>query len=441
MNSAGRLSRREAMGAFIAAAGVMQLGGAMASPQESRSLTGRSDRAVGVGPATREYRVRLMHDLMDREQLDALAFTSADYFKFASNFALDVSGFERPAICVIPRNGEPFVILNELSTNHWRFGREEQRLWVSDASFYSEHPRIRHRLPLTAKWNEMVAEKLEQVGLHRSHIGTDGSTLAGVAQLLPYLHVEVVEQQCRRLRWVKHEEEIGVMREAAALADWGQERYRENIRAGRLVTELDMCISGLMAQEAARRMPGAELQIYCWTLSGPVSASPHGAGSTMGNLAGAAIEKGHVLVNAVYPVIDGLFVENERTWFCGRPSKRQIQLFEAARLANQAGREAAVSGNPIWSIDAAAQEVFERMGVDDLICHRSGHGLGLGGHDYPVDMAFNVNPLLERMVFSVEPGVYEFGIGGFRIDDTVVVGRTPQILTTTARDLQSQTIA
>jgi Xaa-Pro aminopeptidase len=397
-------------------------------------------RIVGVGSATRDYRVRLMQELMDREQVDALAFTSPQYFKFATNFTADVSGFERPGICVIPRNGQPFAVLHELSINNWRFGIEAGRLWISDVSFYSEHPRVRDRLPLISQWHELVAAKLEAAGLQRARLGTDGSPLARVAQILPGLRVESVARQCERLRWVKHEEELGVMREAAALADWTQERYRENIRPGRLVSELDMSMASLMAAEAARRMPGTDLAIYCWTLSGPVSASPHGAGTPFGNLAGATIEKGHVLVNCVYPAIDGLFVENERTWFCGQPSKRQVELFEAARAANEAACEAAVTGQPVWSIDAAAQHAFERAGVAHLIAHRTGHGLGLGGHDYPVDMPFNCSPMLERMVFSVEPGIYEFGLGGFRHDDTVVVGKTPQLLTMTARDLASQTI-
>lgn len=118
----------------------------------------------------------------------------------------------------------------------------------------------------------------------------------------------------------------------------------------------------------------------------------------------------------------------------------QLELFDAARRANEAACEAAVTGKPVWSIDAAAQDVFERAGVADLIVHRTGHGLGLGGHDYPVDMAFNNSTLEERMVFSVEPGIYEYGLGGFRHDDTVVVGKKPQILTTSARDLASQTV-
>jgi Xaa-Pro aminopeptidase len=239
---------------------------------------------------------------------------------------------------------------------------------------------------------------------------------------------------------VKCEEEIELMRHASSLADWGMELYREHIRPGRLVTELDMTIGGLIAAEAASRMRGTDVGLFLLTLSGPVSASPHGAGAALGNLAGATVEEGHVLVVCVVTGIDGLYVENERTWFCGTPSRRQVELFEAARAANAAGCEAAVTGRPIWSIDAAAQTALERAGVADLICHRTGHGLGLGCHDFPVDMAFNDSPLVDGMVFSVEPGVYEYGIGGFRHDDTVVVGCTPEILTKTPKDLDSQTV-
>lgn len=412
----------------------------------ARSENGRSDvtasgagRPVGVGPATREFRADRMRELMDGEQLDALAFATEDYIKFASNFDVDVSGFERPSLCVVPRNGSAFMVLHELSAIHWRYCTEQARVWVADVAFYAEHPRVRNRLPLFHQWSALVAEKLRAAGLHRARIGTDGVALGGVLGALPHLAVENVAQQCQRLRWVKHEEEISVMRQAAALADWVQERYRENIRPGRLVADLDMCMSALMAQEAGRRMPGTNLTIACWTISGPASASAHGI-CPFGNLAGASIEEGHVLVNAVYPSIDGLFIENERTWFCGKPSKRQIELFEAARAATEAGCEAAVAGNPVCAIDAAAQEVLERAGLGDLICHRTGHGLGINGHDFPVDMAFNTSPVLEGMVFSVEPGIYEYGLGGFRHDDTVLAGSRPQIMTRTPKDLKSQTV-
>src|SRR5262245_38417067 len=119
----------------------------MTKPAKAKSPSKPRER-VGVGVATRDYRARLMRELMDREGLDALAFSSAAFFRFATNFDMDVAAFERPALCVIPRNEHPFAILHQLSTNHWRLCAEPARRWVDDASFYAETPQVRQRLPL-----------------------------------------------------------------------------------------------------------------------------------------------------------------------------------------------------------------------------------------------------------------------------------------------------
>lgn len=67
--------------------------------------------------------------------------------------------------------------------------------------------------------------------------------------------------------------------------------------------------------------------------------------------------------------------------------------------------------------------------------------MGLIGHEFPEDMAFNPRPLIANEVYSAEPGIYLPGVGGFRFDDTVVVGESgPIVLTKAPKDLQSQTI-
>lgn len=391
-----------------------------------------------LGNAVRSHRYDAMRALMDREGLDAIAFTTADFFQFATNFSTDVQTWERPIVCVVPRDGEPFAVLNELSTNHWRYGQQDQRLWVSEADFYAEHPRTAGRLPLAGQWAELVAEKLKAAGLSRARIGADGAgPLARAVALLPKAKLELIVPELRALRWVKHPEEIALMREIAALSDWVQDRYRENIRPGRMVQELDMAMATLMAEEGGRRFPGQHLEIMrCWTLSGPASAAPHGDGRQ----AGAKIEAGHGLVNIVIPRVNGLVVENERTWFCGKPSPEQVRLFEAATAANEAAAAAAITGNPVSAIDEAALAVIEKAGFGQHVLHRTGHGIGVLGHEFPEDMAFNTRPLLEREVYSAEPGLYVFGLGGFRHDDTVVVGATPEVLTRAPKDLASQTV-
>jgi Xaa-Pro aminopeptidase len=388
---------------------------------------------------TWKYRRDKMQRLMDTLQLDALVFTSADFFQFATNFHTDVQPWERPIFAVFPRNGDPFLVMNELSTNHVRFSIEKAKLWVTDISFYAEHPQVSNRLPLITQIHELLAERLRAAGLARARIGVEGTSaiLAAVNRILPELQLRPCTPEMRSLRWQKNDEEIQVMQAAAGLADWLQDRYRENIRPGRLVQELDFAMASLFVQEAAERFPGEHFEVIrTWTLSGPASASPHGDGASCGQ----RIKEGDVLVNIVIPRLNGLAIENERTWFCGKPSAEQAAYWTAAKDANEAAVAAARTGNPVSAIDAAAQAVIERAGFAEYIKHRTGHAIGVIHHEYPEDMAFSFRPLLDNEVYSAEPGLYVYGIGGFRLDDTVVVGQQPRTLTRTPRTLEYATV-
>ena len=391
-----------------------------------------------LSKAVFDYRRGLMCDLMRARDLDALGFQGPDFFQFATNYHTDVRPWERPILVVVPMDGEPFAVMNELSTNHIRMAEERGTLWVTDITLYAEHPKVTARQPLVSQWPEAVAETLRGRGLATARIGLEstGGPMARVSGLLPRIDLVPFEREMRALRLVKHGEELEIMRQAAALSDWVQDRYRENIRPGRMVQELDHAMAGLFAEEGARRFPGENLEVRAWSLSGPPSASPHGDGAPNGQ----RIEEGHVIVNIVIPRLNGLVIENERTWFCGKPSNRQAAYYETSRAANEAGIEAAVAGNPVAAIDATAQSVIEKAGFAEYIFHRTGHGMGLAGHEFPEDMAFNTRPLMAGEVYSVEPGIYVYGLGGFRMDDSVVIGKTPEVLTKTAKDIGSQTV-
>lgn len=386
-----------------------------------------------------DYRRKLMRDVMARNRLDALLFSTADFFQFATNFNVDVQTWERPILVCVPFDGEPRAIMNELSTHHVRMAREREQFWVDDVQFYFEHPKLTERGFSLPQLPEMIHDLLSRCGLRASRIGIDASqpSLARAAGMSPEVKLIPCLEDMRAMRWVKHAEELEIMRQAASLSDYIQDRYRENIRPGRLVQELDCQMAVSMVEEGARRFPGANLEVLrCWTLSGPASASPHGDGASCG----AKIGKSDVLVNIVIPRLNGVVIENERTWFAGEPSPDQRKYYEVARAANEAASAAAVTGAPVSSIDAAAQKIIEEAGCGSFIRHRTGHGMGLLGHEYPHDMAFNHRPLLDNEVYSAEPGIYVYGLGGFRMDDTVVVGRQPEILTKAPRDIKSQIV-
>jgi Xaa-Pro aminopeptidase/Xaa-Pro dipeptidase len=140
--------------------------------------------------------------------------------------------------------------------------------------------------------------------------------------------------------------------------------------------------------------------------------------------------------------LNGLHVENERTWFCGEPSPPQVDAFQTMCDAQAAAIAKLVAGVPVRDVDAAALDIIRRSGYEDAVFHRTGHGVGIACHEYPHDMAFNPRPLRAGEVYSVEPGIYLYGLGGFRHDDTVIVGETaPEVITRSPKDLTSQTIS
>src|SRR5207237_5467695 len=157
--------------------------------------------------------------------------------------------------------------------------------------------------------------------------------LARAATLSPELKLVPCLQQMRALRFVKCGEELAVHRDAGALSDWGQARYRENIRPGRRLQELDFTMAAMICEEAARRFPGENAEIRCLTLSGPASASPHGDGMPTG----AAIEKGHGVVNICNVRLNGMMTENERTFFVGKPTTPRQRHATRARPAREQG--------------------------------------------------------------------------------------------------------
>ncbi|MFN3276014.1 MAG: M24 family metallopeptidase [Paracoccus sp. (in: a-proteobacteria)] len=382
-----------------------------------------------------DYRHAALRGMMDRKSLDAVILFDVDS-EFYTNWIVDVRPWERPIAVVIPRDGEMFAVLHSLSTHHLRFALERGSSWLSDVVFYYEHQRA--GVPLYPEFDAVVADRLRDKGLHGARLGYDsaGERMGRIIRHLGGGQAVPVAGDLQPLRFVKHDEEIALMREAAAISDWVQDRYRENIRAGRLIQELDVEMHRQAVVESARRFPGQNCEWRIYTLRGGHSASPHGNGAQTG----AMIETGDGLVNIVIPRLNGVTVENERIFFCGRPSDVQERAFDTALRANLAAIDAMRPGNPVCQIDNAARMVIEADGYGDHIFHRTGHGVGMRGHEYPADTAFNTRPLRRNEVYSAEPGIYIWDVGGFRVDDTVVVADPPEVLTQAPKDIVSQTI-
>jgi Xaa-Pro aminopeptidase len=218
------------------------------------------------------------------------------------------------------------------------------------------------------------------------------------------------------LRIVKDADEIALLTEAARAAD----RVVDQIAHGRLVgrTEADV------AREVRERLiaEGHDDAHFAIVGSGPNSASPHHEASER------VIAAGEPIVLDIGGTIDGYGSDITRTlWVTGGdpakgPDERFRNLFGVLHGAQAAATRSVRPGVTAEAVDAAARGPIEAEGFGEAFFHRTGHGIGLEGHEDPYIIAGNREPLREGMAFSVEPGIYLVGEYGARIEDIVVCG-------------------
>jgi Xaa-Pro aminopeptidase len=240
--------------------------------------------------------------------------------------------------------------------------------------------------------------------------------LLRLQERLPDARFELASPILGRLRIVKDAEEIALLTEAAHAAD----RVVAQIAAGRLVgrTEADV------AREVRERLvaEGHDDAHFAIVGSGPNSASPHHEASERQIVAGEPI------VLDIGGTIDGYGSDITRTlWVTGGdpakgPDERFRHLFGVLHGAQAAATAAVRPGITAEAVDAAAREPIQAEGYGEAFFHRTGHGIGLEGHEEPYIIGGNTEPLRPGMAFSVEPGIYLVDEYGARIEDIVVCG-------------------
>lgn len=388
-----------------------------------------------------EERAEKIREYLAENDLEALAVTSKPNFDYVTGFFVGTSFWERPVVAVIPLDYEPFMVLNELSTNHVEFSRNKGRGWIDDVKIYTEHPRQTNRLYTVTNWSTLVSKTFRERGITKGKIGVDSNQSFLKKKLkddLPDLSFVDAGRLLREMRLVKTDAALDLIRKAGELSDWGQEKLKELIAEGKTPIGIGTETAHLLAKEATDRYP--EYQIYTsagFTGTGPHAAMPHG----VGGYTGRKLKEGDTLVNGVGVSLNQYGVENERTFILGKPTERQKKVFNVMKEAQENAVEMCVAGNKVSDIDSAAQKVIENAGYGDYIMHRTGHGMGLRGHEYWDDIAFNHRKLEAGMVTSVEPGIYIKGFGGFRFSDTVIIGKEePEVVTEYSKDLNDLTV-
>jgi Xaa-Pro aminopeptidase/Xaa-Pro dipeptidase len=213
------------------------------------------------------------------------------------------------------------------------------------------------------------------------------------------------------LRQVKDGGELACMARAADIADEALGSVLALLATRR--READFALE---LDSAMRRLGAEDRAFETIVASGPNAAMPHARPS------GRVIERGDPVVIDFGATFEGYRSDMTRT-FCvgGEPSTEMARVFAVVGEAQAAGVAAVRAGVEAQVVDRACRDVVAEAGWGAQFEHGTGHGVGLDIHEAPGVGPGSTAILAPGVVVTVEPGVYLAGVGGVRVEDTVVV--------------------
>ena len=249
------------------------------------------------------------------------------------------------------------------------------------------------------------------------------------------------EPLVEELRRVKSAAELACIQLSCDWAVRGHRRMQDAVRAGQTEIESYAPAELETLREMVAEMPGWRPRgfdgsgLTAMFVAGKSTAMPHGF------VRGHGVKRGDVLVSGAAADIDGYRSELERTMVVGEPSSAQRAAFEAMAALQLRAIELMRPGIPVADVDLEITRLAVELGHEGHLRHHVGHSIGLEAHEAPFLDRGDPAVLEPGMVFTIEPGVYLPGLGGFRHSDTVVVtAGGHRIMTEYPRDLESLVI-
>ena len=332
-------------------------------------------------------------ELLKKDRIDVMVLFPGANIGYFTGFSIGLS--ERLAAAVIPVEGDPIFIVNQLEGE-----LRGLHPWFTEVAIWDEHED-----PV-----ELLAKTLKDMGLVSSTIGIPIEAPWGwVNQLqvvLPEASFVNIGHHLGYIRMVKTDEELDYIRKACAINDMAMEEAFSQLHTGMTEKELQtLMVTGMKKRGAGRAFAGV--------LFGERAALPHGGASDR------KLRPGEFVLVDMGGTVNGYWSDCTRTVMYGEPSNRQREIYKIVLEANRAAFKASKPGATCESIDIAARNVIEKAGYGKYFIHRLGHGIGLEVHEHPYMVRNNRQLLEPNMVFTDEPGIYIVGEIGVRVEDTV----------------------
>ena len=345
-------------------------------------------------PRTYQTRRERASEALRSRGLAALLLSPSSDLVYLAGYRMHAS--ERLTCLVIGADGESTLVVPELESPRAQAAAPDlrQRIWSE-----TEDPYALVAALVTAKGDVAVADQMWSLFVLRlqSALRGRGFQLASVIT--------------RGLRVRKDAYERDALRAVSAAADRAFPRLLEREFAGRSEREIGAELATLLREE------GHDEVTFTIVASGPNGASPHH------ETGDRRIARGDTVVLDFGGTRDGYCSDITRSVHVGDDVDDEVRrVHDVVRRAQDAGYAAARTGATAASVDAASRRVIDDAGYGERFIHRTGHGIGLDGHEHPYLVRGNDESLEPGMAFSIEPGIYIPGRFGVRIEDIAILG-------------------
>jgi Xaa-Pro dipeptidase len=368
------------------------------------------------------------------EQLTAYVLFGADYVRYYTAF--EFLATERPVAVIGNTAGELAVFVPEFEVERVR----EETAFERVAS-YPEYPGREHPMLLLARVlaDMGVAALGADENGYPGILGYDGPPLSEVTGHLVTRLGPFVESMMVR----KSAAEVELIRESARWCEHAHRLLQEYSRPGATEAEASLRAGQEATLAMLEALPGYAGQ---QASSDGVTAGYRGQIGRRSAWAHAVahnipFEAGQVLVTESAAPIWGYNAELERALVVGPPTDDMRRLFDHTVAAQQVAFDALRPGVTCADVDGAVLRYFEENDLLSYWRQHVGHAIGLRNHEAPFLDVGDHTVVEPGMVFTIEPGLYADGLGGFRHSDTVVVTEDGiDVLTEYPRDIESLTI-
>lgn len=309
---------------------------------------------------------------------------------------------ERPTVVVFKPGMPPAIVLPEFEA-----GRLQDLPFEIEPFTYTEDPKT---------WPQAFGRMAQSRRLAGTRIGVEPMALR-------VLELRYLEKAAPDAAFVSGEAPLGLLRSRKDAAEIAAMRTAVDVAQRAVQQTLPAILPGITEQALAAELTvqllragsGPTLPFAPIVSFGSNSANPHAEPT------GRELCDGDLVLVDWGASVGGYFSDLTRVFSSGPAPAEMVRVAEIVERANEAGRKAARPGIRAGDVDVATRRVIEEAGFGKYFIHRTGHGLGLEGHEPPYIRGDNDEILEPGMTFTVEPGIYIPDVGGVRIEDDVVI--------------------